>query len=438
MARRNAPQGAHFAQPSPIPQPKQPRHPRRKSKGPLVVISILVLAALGAGAYLLITHLPVSVTVDGQQRTVFKNTTVDDLFNSEHPSVTPGNYVAVTGQVLKAAQGDPYSATVNGTTLSYAEAKSRTLSGNEAISFGNGADVMEEHTTEMVDEQPKLEYRVAPGTPEKGDQVQQGTIQYVLQWGKAGRREILHGTESGETGTGSTDEGAKNCIIQAQSINPDDGQKLVALTFDDGPTYFTQPYLDILAEKDVKATFCIIGEQVADGSYVIGETAKAGHQIASHTWDHRQLTTLDEDEVRFEVGDTAAALKDVVGHDVTYVRPPYGDIDPEVWLKSGGAMGFSMYWTHDSRDWETPGVDAIVANCTTNMAPGSVILMHDGGGERSQDVEALPRIIDAWKEAGYTFVTMEELLRSDSSIPREVLDSAGIMPNDAVWPTELA
>ena len=222
-----------------------------------------------------------------------------------------------------------------------------------------------------------------------------------------------------------------------QDIHPDNDQKLVALTFDDGPSYYTQTYLDILAQHDVKATFCIIGNQVADGAYVIGQTAQAGHLIASHTWGHLQLTALEPEQVYEEVASAATALRDVIGTDVNFVRPPYGDITDQVWLYTGGAMAVSLYWTHDSLDWETPGVDAIVQNCTQNMAPGSVILMHDGGGDRSQDVEALPRIIKAWQDAGYRFVTIRELLESDSSVDLSAVN-AGAMPTDAAWPTSLA
>ena len=267
--------------------------------------------------------------------------------------------------------------------------------------------------------------------------VQQGTIQYVSQWGKAGRHEVRHGQRSGETGDGEVVEEPQNCVVTVQNIHPDNDEKLVALTFDDGPSYYTDSYLKILAEHDVKATFCIIGEQVSDGQSVIAQTAAAGHLIASHTWDHKQLTTLDEAQVKQELGDTAQALANVLGSSVTFLRPPYGDIDEQVWLKSGGAIAASMYWTQDSLDWERPGVDAIVSNATQYMAPGSVILMHDGGGDRSQDQEALPRIIAAWKEAGYRFVTMRELMESDSSIDLSAVN-IGAMPADAVWPTELA
>ncbi len=439
MARtRNAHQGAHFAQPLPQQQP-QPKPRKRRSKGPIAaILVVLVLAGLGVGGFFLYTHLPVSVSVNGQQRTVFKNSTVDTLFQSEKPQVKPGDYVAVTGQVLKDDGGDPYGATVNGTQLTYEQAKSHVLVGNESIAFTDGANVMEPHTSEVVDEQPKLEYRVADGTAQKGDHVQQGVVQYVLQWGKAGKREVLHGQETGETANGTSDQPAQNCVIMAQNIHPDDNQKLVALTFDDGPTYFTEPYLSILSEKNVKASFCVIGEQLADGGPVVAQAAGAGHQILSHSWDHQQFTALDAEGVQAQLGDTADALKEVLGTDVRYVRPPYGDIDEETWLKTGGLMSVSLYWTHDSLDWERPGTDAIVQNCTIGMAPGSVILMHDGGGDRNQDLEALPRIIDAWKDAGYTFVTVEELLKSDSSIKLDAVGNGSAMPNDAAWPTELA
>ena len=126
------------------------------------------------------------------------------------------------------------------------------------------------------------------------------------------------------------------------------------------------------------------------------------------------------------------------GLDTTSVRAPYGDLNIDVWLKSQGHMTLSVCWSHDSEDWTLPGADAIVSNCTSNMAPGSVILMHDAGGVREQGLEALPRIIEAWQNAGYRFVTVEELMASDSSIPEECCSNYRPMPEDAVWPTELA
>ena len=434
MAGKKAYQGAHFAPQAAAPQQK----PRKRSKAPLIILIVLILLAAGAaGGFWFWQHRPVNVTVNGESVTVFKRSTLAQLYESQKPKVKAGNLVSVSGKVLEEGTGDPYSATVNGVEASYDDASDWIIWGDENIEFTDGGDAMEEYTTEVEETQPKLEYQVVPGTGEKADNFQQGLVQYISQWGRTGKREIRHGKVSGETADGDVIEEVQNCIVVAQAIHPDNDEKLVALTFDDGPSFYTDDYLSILADHDAKASFFIIGEQVSDGSSVIAQTSEAGHLICSHTWSHLQLPTLEQDELQKEVGDTANALKEIIGKDVMFVRAPYGDMDTNTWLRSGGLMSAAFIWTHDSLDWELPGADAIVANCTANMAPGSVILMHDGGGERDQDVEALPRVIEAWQEAGYKFVTLEELLESDSSINMEAI-RAGAMPEDAVWPTELA
>ena len=434
MAGKNAYKGAHFA-----PQVAAPQEPRRKrSKAPIIItIVLIVLVAAGAGGFWFWRHRPVNVTVNGEQVTVFKRSTLAQLYEGQKPNVKPGNLVSVSGKVLEKGKGDPYSATVNGVDASYADAAEWTIWGDENIQFLDGGDAMEEYTTDIVETEPKLEYQVKPGTGEKADHFQQGLVQYISQWGRTGKREVRHGKVSGETADGDVVEEVQNCIVVAQAVHPDNDEKLVALTFDDGPSYYTESYLSILADHDAKASFFIIGEQVEDGSSVIAKTKEAGHQICSHTWSHQQLPTLKQDELQKEIGDTSSALKEVIGNDVMAMRAPYGDMDTETWLRSGGLLSAAYIWTHDSLDWELPGADAIVANCTADMAPGSVILMHDGGGERDQDVEALPRVIEAWQKEGYKFVTLDELLASDSSINMEAI-RAGAMPEDAVWPTELA
>lgn len=463
MARRNSRGGAHFRQ-EPAPQqrrksgpnpgaksahrqqPKQqPRQqprpqpkPRRRSKGPIVfVIVVLLLAAAGVGGFIFWQHRPVAVMIDGERRTVLCESSLADIAKGENLTVDPGDYVSVTGKVIKECGGDPYAATVNNNEVSYSQAAGTHVYGGEVIEFTDGDDVMEEHTTETIELQPKLEFKVMPGTAEKGNEVQHGVVQYIKQWGKAGKHEVYHGKESGETSDGKVVEEPQNLIIVAQDIHPDNDEKLVAVTFDDGPTYYTEPCLNILSENGAKATFNIIGEQIADGGPVVKETAEDGHLVASHSWTHPQLTTISAQDVYKELSDTATALKKTVGEDCNYLRPPYGSIDESVWLASKGAITASFYWTHDSCDWERPGTQAIITNSTTAMAPGSVILMHDGGGDRSQTMEALPQIIAAWKAAGYRFVTMEELMASDSSIDLSAV-KMGTMPADCVWPTEMA
>ena len=459
MAQRGKHSGAHFKQdPAPkrkrrdkraarqqrqqqsrpsVQAPIPAQQPRRRSKAPVVIIVLVLLAGLGFGGFFAWQHRPVSIMVDGERRTVFRQTSLADFAKGESPSVNPGNYVSVSGNVLREGKGNPYSVSVNGQEVGYDDAAGFALNGGEAVEFSDGGDVMEEHTTETAELQPKLEFRVKPGTAEKGYEVQHGVVQYIAQWGKVGKHEIYHGKESGETSDGKVVEEAQNCIIVAQDVHPDNDEKIVALTFDDGPTNYTEPIMGILAENDVHATFSIIGEQTSYGAPVVTEVAEAGHVVASHTWDHPQLTTCTAEEIHEELSNTAVALKQCVGKDCTYLRPPYGSMDEDVWLASKGTITASFYWTHDSCDWETPGAQSIVSNSTLAMKPGSVILMHDGGGDRSQTMQALPQIISAWKAAGYRFVTVEELLASDSSIDLSAVKK-GTMPADCVWPTEWA
>lgn len=456
----NQPQrrGAHFSmQPLATVQPVR----RRRRRWPWV---LLLLVALGVGGYVgwqrfgdKISGLPlvgtmvdditdrlgiggkkVTITLDGAEARVAEGSTVQDVFEATHPEVMAGNLVSVNGGVLQEGQGELFSATLDEQPLAYADAATTVVAEGASLTFSDGANVTEDFTSEWETvSTPRMVRQVKAGTRDAGYAVQQGTLQYVYQWGKEGRVERRYGQVSGEVADGQVVEG-QDCIIMCQDVNPDNGEKLVALTFDDGPTYYTEQYMAILSRYGVKATFNLIGEQVEDYASVCAANAAAGNQITSHTWHHPDLTTLGEEDLRAQLVDTFNVLRDAAGVDTTTIRAPYGDIDINVWLRSGGCMTLSVFWTHDSLDWKVPGVDQIVANCTSNMAPGSVILMHDGGGNRDQDLDALPQIIEAWQNAGYRFVTVEELMASDSSIPAECTANYRPMPEDAVWPTELA
>ena len=460
MARQNpymdepSRRGAHFAQPAtPTPTPVR----RKRRRWPIVLLLLLALAGGGFFAWqhfggelpqipgisdLLsrfgIGEKSVAITVDGKEVRVPEGSSVQDVFERVAPEVAPGDLLSVTGGVLDQGKGEGYAATLDGAAVAWADVASTKVREGSELAFANGASLTEDYTTETkTTSQPKLVRQVQEGTAEPGYMVQEGVIQYVYQWGKPGTAEVRTGAVSGETVEMEATQG-QDCIIMCQDIHPDNDEKLVALTFDDGPTYYTEQYMDILERYGIKATFNLIGEQVEECADVVRANCSSDNQITSHTWSHPDLPTLSEDDLRAQLVDTFDVIKQVGDCDTSTIRAPYGDINIDVWLKSGGAMTLSVFWTHDSLDWELPGVDAMVANCTSNMHPGSVILMHDGGGNRDQDLEALPRIIEAWQDAGYKFVTVEELMASDSSIPEECRANYRVMPEDAVWPTELA
>ena len=462
--------GAHFApKVEPVITYGEPPRRKRRRRWPLILLLLALLVAGGLfGASKLgidlplpdlpklpgISQLPnpveavkerlgigekkIAVTVDGEEVRVPEGSTVQDVFDQVKPAVTPGNLMSVGGNVLGEGEGEAYAAMLGDAQLAFADCASTVVEEGAQLTFADGANLTEDYTSEnTTTSQPKLVRKVKEGTNGQGLMVQEGVLQYVYQWGRPGSKEMRTGTISGETVEGNVVEG-QDCIIMCQDIHPDNDEKLVALTFDDGPTNYTQQYMDILDRYGIKATFNLIGEQVEECAGVVQANCESGNQICSHTWHHPDLTTLDEAETQSQLADTFDVIKRVGGYDTTTIRAPYGSIDINVWLRSKGLMSLSVYWTHDSEDWKLPGVDTMVANCTNYMAPGSVILMHDGGGDRDQDLEALPRIIEAWQDAGYKFVTIEELMASDSSIPEECRANYRPMPEDAVWPTELA
>ena len=315
---------------------------------------------------------------------------------------------------------------VNGDELTEGEIGSFRAKGNEAISFGDGTDVTESSHEEERESQPKLEPASSVGA-----------VTFVSQYGKTGRQKFTVGDISGEAIEGEVIEPVQNVKIESVNVRPENGRKVVALTFDDGPSKYTQQYLDILSKYGARATFFCLGSQIPGNEGLVQAIKNQGSQVASHTQNHEQLTLLDPDALRSEVTQTFSAISSAGGGDTTVLRPPYGALDTSTWAASGGTFSASIIWNLDSLDWELPGVDTIVENCTLGVTSGSIILMHDGGGNRDQDVEALPRIIETLQGQGYELVTINELLATDSRIPESVASGNATIPEGHVWASEV-
>ena len=188
-------------------------------------------------------------------------------------------------------------------------------------------------------------------------------------------------------------------------------QPEIALTFDDGPSpLYTPQILNILHDNGVHATFFCIGEQVQNSPDLVQQEAAAGHVVANHSWDHPDLTTLTDDQVHAQLADTSNALQSADGQAPVFFRPPYGAINEDV-QEQAATLGLQpILWNIDTLDWELPGSAAIVQTALDNASNGAVILMHDGGGDRSQTVAALPEIISGLKARGFQLVTINQLV----------------------------
>lgn len=190
-------------------------------------------------------------------------------------------------------------------------------------------------------------------------------------------------------------------------------RKVIALTFDDGPWYDTPEFLNILEHYDVHATFFEIGDQVGEygqGGAVERRMLADGDMIGDHTWNHPNVAAGGAFAAR-EISEAAAAIRTATrGFQPCLFRAPYGAVSPAL-ISEARSMGFTtIQWDIDPRDWARPGVDAIYGNVVANAHPGAIVIQHDGGGDRSETLAALPREIQTLRRRGYRFVTITQLL----------------------------
>lgn len=190
------------------------------------------------------------------------------------------------------------------------------------------------------------------------------------------------------------------------------GKKLVALTFDDGPGAYTGQLLDLLKKEQVKATFFVLGTKVATYPDLIKRMDAEGHEVGNHSQNHKNLTKLTADGVKTEMDTCANKIKALIGHDPTVMRCPGGSCNDTVkaYAKNKGVP--IIQWDVDTRDWESRNTEAILKKTFTGSAAasdGSIVLLHD---IHKSTVDTVPQIIQRFKQAGYTFVTVSELLHA--------------------------
>lgn len=192
-------------------------------------------------------------------------------------------------------------------------------------------------------------------------------------------------------------EGAKTSLIN--------DEKLIALTFDDGPSKELTPgLLDILKKEDVKVTFFALGSSIQSHPDIVKRAAQEGHQIASHTFNHKSLTKLSSNELDKEISDTAALIRQHTGLEAAAMRPPYGDFNDAVLQAAGMPV---VLWTIDPMDWKFRDADIIYQNVVNAANDGDIILLHD---IHSESIKAAAKIIPALKANGFRFVTVDELM----------------------------
>ena len=185
------------------------------------------------------------------------------------------------------------------------------------------------------------------------------------------------------------------------------GAPLVYLTFDDGPhPEWTPRVLDLLDGHDAPATFFVLGQNVSRYPAIVERMVAAGHEAENHTFDHIWLDKAPRDLFVSQVEAADDALHAAAGERVDPIaclRPPYAAMNEHT-RSIAAELGKSIVlWSVDTQDWRRPGADQIAAHVFSNVRPGAIVLMHDGGGERSQTVEALAAVLDGLTARGYAF-----------------------------------
>ncbi|TDC17726.1 polysaccharide deacetylase family protein [Kribbella albertanoniae] len=170
---------------------------------------------------------------------------------------------------------------------------------------------------------------------------------------------------------------------------------MLYLTFDDGPhPGFTPKVLQILRRHHAKATFFVLGAEAAKRPDLVEQTRAAGHHIGNHTWDHPMLTKLPAAKMRQEI---------FSGVKSKCFRPPFRDTNPAVEATAKANHQRQVLWDVDTKDWKKPGATAIEHAILAGAYPGAIVLLHDGGGNRTQTVIALERAMTKLQRKGYTF-----------------------------------
>ncbi|WP_413175201.1 polysaccharide deacetylase family protein [Anabaena azotica] len=196
--------------------------------------------------------------------------------------------------------------------------------------------------------------------------------------------------------------------IKAVTLPSD--QKVIALTFDDGPwPKSTAQILDILKKNHIKGTFFVLGQNVKNYPDLTKRIVAEGHSIANHTW-HHWYHQMNPQTAAFEVANTTDIIFKTTGVKTGLFRPPGG-------IMTNGVAGYArsnkfaiIMWSADSTDYSRPTVPRLINNIFKSAKPGGIVLMHDGGGDRTHTVKALPEIINKFRKQGYEFVTIPEML----------------------------
>jgi len=358
---------------------------------PAIVALLALFALFALIAQGLFGRVP--VVLEGQRSSVGVGDSVGETL-AERPSLgRAGDLLAVTdGRIVLDGGGQSPDVRINGRP---ATLDTRVAPG-DAIEIRPGADLVEQtaEETRVIEIPSKI--------------VGQGAMLTMVSAGAAGIQRVIVGSASGDIVASETVLPAEPMVLRRTNGN---GKKVVALTFDDGPwPGQTAKILDILESEHVPATFFVLGLRLKREPDLAKRIVAEGHSIGNHTYRHVNLDGAKPDVLRREIRGTNDMIRWTTGVKPKWFRPPMGQIDGPAYKEIASAGLKPVLWTVDPQDWRHGAEAGAIARSVIAAAkPGSVILLHDGGGDRSQTIRALPWIIHELRAKGYEFVLLDDL-----------------------------
>ena len=354
---------------------------------------VLALAVAGTAVALYFNVLTVPATVDGRSVRLQRGATVSSLFSAKVVERRNGDLVSAKDRhVLRVGKGEAPLVQVDGA----AAASGTVVPRHAVIVTRDGADVVEPTKTRSVDIEMPLQY------------VGTGPIHTVEATGSTGTMSVRYGSISKQVVKETVMIPPVTRVIRLSQ--PTAATKMIALTFDDGPwPTQTKQIVRILQKNGVVATFFQIGQQAKSSPEISRMVAEAGMAVENHSETHANLKTLSASGVASQIDRAQKDLAKASGKQPTYFRPPGGNVNTAMYpVLARNGMKW-VQWDVDTEDWKRPAAATITARVLKGAKPGAVVLMHDGGGNRSNTVAALPGIIAKLKAQGYHFVTLDAL-----------------------------
>lgn len=381
---------------------------------------LCIIALLGLMlfiGYKCMTAAPVKITLNDVRVRLQENSTVAMAITEANMPTTPGRLLAVDGSVLQDDGGTPFTVQVNGTP-----AKPNTILHNrDEIIVTPGKDI-----TEPSHE--KATYNIFDASSDGT----WGAIHEVIGADPAGAGVAIVGEISGVAVEKEPPPYEQSGTLTMFDVVT--SEKVIALTFDDGPWQETTgEILDILKENNAKASFFVLGQNIDESPEMAALVKRAfdeGHQVSTHTYSHAKdgegfdLGLMPHEARVEDVTKGMGAIQKATGASPNrMMRAPGGNFNANTAASVSPYITYDVGWNIDSLDWQQPGADVIEKNILKAKS-GDIILLHDGGGDRSQTAEALRNALPKLKEKGYSFVTVEQLLTYNIQTPQGELTFA--------------